>query len=200
MPVITFCFLLYAFFGPYLPAPWTHKGYEIPRLVGHMYMTLEGIFCSAIDVSSSLIILFTIFGAFLQYSGAGKFYLDFSFSAMGGKPTGAGRTVVLASFLLGGPSGSGVATTVTLGAVAYPMLAKVGYGKEAAGGLLAAGGLGAIISPPVLGAAAFLIAEFLKISYLDVIWMAAIPTCLYYLSLLFMVELDAKRFSAHTVD
>src|SRR5437588_747172 len=140
MPVITFCFLLYAFFGPYLPAPWTHKGYEIPRLVGHMYMTLEGIFGVAVDVSSSLIILFTIFGAFLQYSGAGKFYIDFSFSAMGGKPTGAGRTVVLASFLLGGPSGSGVATTVTLGAVAYPMLAKVGYGQDAAVGLLARDG------------------------------------------------------------
>src|SRR5712664_835893 len=200
MPFITACFLAYAIFGQYLPAPWTHKGYEIPRLIGHMYMTLEGIFGVAVDVSSSLIILFTIYGAFLQYSGAGKFYIDFSFSAMGGRPTGAGRTVVLASFLLGGPSGSGVATTVTLGSVAYPMLAKVGYGKDAAGGLLAAGGLGAIISPPVLGAAAFLIAEFLKISYLDVIWMATIPTCLYYLSLLFMVELDAKRFGAQTVD
>src|SRR5437764_834180 len=194
MPVITICFLLYAFFGPYLPAPWTHKGYEIPRLIGHMYMTLEGIFGVAVDVSSSLIILFTIFGAFLQYSGAGKFYIDFSFSAMGGKPTGAGRTVVLASFLLGGPSGSGVATTVTLGSVAYPMLAKVGYGKNEAGGLLSAGGLGAIISPPVLGAAAFLIAEFLKISYLDVILMATIPTCLYYLALFAMVEIDVRKF------
>jgi len=108
--------------------------------------------------------------------------------------------VVLSSFLLGGPSGSGVATTVTIGAVAYPLMQRAGFEKNAAGGLLAAGGLGAIISPPVLGAAAFLIAEFLKISYLDVIWMAVIPTCLYYLSLLFMVELDAKRFGAHTVD
>jgi TRAP transporter 4TM/12TM fusion protein len=194
MPVITSAFIAYALFGPYLPEPWTHKGYEINRLVGVMYMTLEGIYGVAVDVSSSLIILFTIFGAFLQYSGAGKFYIDFSFSAMGGKPTGAGRTVVLASFLLGGPSGSGVATTVTLGAVAYPMLAKVGYGKDAAGGLLAAGGLGAIISPPVLGAAAFLIAEFLKISYLDVLLMAVIPTLLYYLALFLMVEIDARKF------
>ena len=194
MPVITSAFLLYALFGPYLPAPWTHKGYEIGRLVGVMYMTLEGIFGVAVDVSATLIILFTIFGAFLQYSGAGKFYIDFSFSAMGGKPTGAGRTVVLASFLLGGPSGSGVATTVTLGAVAYPMLAKVGYERNAAGGLLAAGGLGAIISPPVLGAAAFLIAEFLKISYLDVLLMAVIPTLLYYLALFLMVELDARKY------
>src|SRR3954471_14493681 len=142
MPAITAAFIAYALFGAYLPQPWTHKGYEVGRLVGHMYMTLEGIYGVAVDVSSSLIILFTIFGAFLQFSGAGKFYIDFSFAAMGGKPTGAGRTVVLASFLLGGPSGSGVATTVTLGSVAYPMLAKVGYGKNEAGGLLSAGGLG----------------------------------------------------------
>ena len=194
MPVITSAFILYALFGPYLPAPWTHKGYEVGRLVGVMYMTLEGIYGVAVDVSASLIILFTIFGAFLQHSGAGKFYIDFSFAAMGGKPTGAGRTVVLASFLLGGPSGSGVATTVTLGAVAYPMLAKVGYEKNAAGGLLAAAGLGAIISPPVLGAAAFLIAEFLKISYLDVLLMAVIPTLLFYLTLFLMVEIDARKY------
>ena len=197
MPAITTAFVLYALFGAYLPAPWTHKGYEVGRLVGHLYMTLEGIFGVAIDVSSSLIILFTIFGAFLQYSGAGKFYIDFSFSAMGGKPTGAGRTVVLASFLLGGPSGSGVATTVTLGSVAWPMLAKVGYERNAAGGLLAAGGLGAIISPPVLGAAAFLIAEFLKISYLDVLLMACIPTILFYLALFLMVEIDARKYGMH---
>ncbi len=197
MPIVTSCFVLYALFGPYLPAPWTHKGYEVGRLIGHMYMTLEGIYGVAVDVSSSLIILFTIFGAFLQFSGAGKFFIDFSFSAMGGKPTGVGRTVVLSSFLLGGPSGSGVATTVTIGSVAYPMLAKAGYDKNAAGGLLAAGGLGAIISPPVLGAAAFLIAEFLKISYLDVILMAVIPTLLFYLALFLMVQIDASKYGMH---
>ena len=171
----------------------------LPRLVGHLFITLEGIFGVAVDVSATLIILFTIYGAFLQQSGAGKFFIDFSLALMGGKPNSAGRTVVLSSFLLGGPSGSGVATTVMIGTVAYPMMAKAGFEKNAAGGLLAAGGLGAILSPPVLGAAAFLIAEFLKISYLDVIWMATIPTCLYYMSLLFMVELDAKKFGAKDV-
>jgi TRAP transporter 4TM/12TM fusion protein len=199
MPAVCVLFIAYAMLGPHLGSPWTHRGYDISRLVGQMYMTLEGIFGVPVDVSSSLIILFTIYGAFLQFSGAGKFFIDFSFSAMGGKPTGAGRTIVLSSFLLGGPSGSGVATTVTLGTVAYPMLAKAGYGKDAAGGLLAAGGLGAIISPPVLGAAAFLIAEFLKISYLDVILMATIPTCLYYFALFLMVELDARKFGMKQV-
>ncbi len=199
LPFIVSLFLAYALFGPSLPAPWTHKGYEIARLTGALYMTLEGIFGVAVDVSSTLIILFTIFGAFLQYSGAGKFFLDFSFAAMGGKPSSAGRAVVMSSFLLGGPSGSGVATTVTIGAVAYPLLAKAGYGKEAAGGLLAAGGLGAILSPPVLGAAAFLIAEFLRISYLDVILMATIPTILFYLAIFIMVEIDARKFNMKAV-
>ncbi len=200
MPVVAIFFILYALCGPYLPAPWTHKGYDLDRLVGHLYMTLEGIFGTAVDVSSSLIILFTIFGAVLQFSGAGKFFIDFSFSALGGKTNSTGRAIVLSSFLLGGPSGSGVATTVTIGSVAWPMLKRAGYLPAAAGGLLAAGGLGAIISPPVLGAAAFLIAEFLKISYLDVIRMAAIPTLLYYFSLLVMVELDTGKYAIANVD
>src|SRR5882762_31358 len=185
MPIVVTFFVLYALFGEQLPGSWAHRSYEVGRLVGHLYMTLEGIFGVAVDVSSSLIILFTIYGAFLQFSGAGKFFIDFSFSAMGGKSTSAGRTVVLASFLLGGPSGSGVATTVTLGSVAYPMLVKAGYGKDAAGGLLAA--------------AAFLIAEFLKISYLDVLLMATIPTLLYYFALFLMVEIDARKFGMSAV-
>jgi len=203
LPATAIGFLLYAYLGPLLELVGlgivAHRGYAPDRLVGTLYMTLEGIFGVAVDVSSSLIILFTIFGAFLQHSGAGKFFIDFSLAAMGGKRNAAGRAVVVSSFLLGGPSGSGVATTVMIGSVAYPMLAKAGFGKDAAGGLLAAGGLGAIISPPVLGAAAFLIAEFLRISYLDVIWMAVIPTCLYYFSLFLMVELDARRFQAREV-
>jgi len=199
VPIICVLFILYAMAGPHLPAPWTHRGYDFSRLVGHLFITLEGIFGSPVDVAATLIVLFTIYGAFLSYSGAGKFFIDFSLGLMGNKANSAGRTVVLSSFLLGGPSGSGVATTVTIGAVAYPMMARAGFEKNAAGGLLAAGGLGAILSPPVLGAAAFLIAEFLKISYLEVIWMATIPTCLYYFSLLIMVELDARRFSARMV-
>jgi len=196
---VTLLFILYALFGNYLPAPWTHKGYDIDRFVGYMYMTLEGIFGTAVDVSATLIILFTIFGAFLQFTGAGKFFIDFSFAAMGGKSSGVGRTIVMSSFLLGGPSGSGVATTVTVGSVAAPMLEKVGYDRNAAGGLLAAGGLGAIISPPVLGAAAFLIADFLKISYLDVLLMACIPTVLFYLGLFVMVEIDVRKYGMKNI-
>ena len=196
VPFVALVFIAYAMAGPYLPPPWTHRGYDVSQLVGHLFITLEGIFGIPVDVSSSLIILFTIYGAFLQHSGAGKFFIDFSMALMGHKPNSAGRTVVLASFLLGGPSGSGVATTVTIGAVAYPLMQRAGFEKNAAGGLLAAGGLGAIISPPVLGAAAFLIAEFLKISYLDVLLMATVPTILYYLGIMQRVRRDLHATSS----
>ena len=107
MPAIVISFIVYAFAGSYLPKPWTHRGYDLDRIVGHMYMTLEGIFGTPIEVSSTFIILFTIYGAFLEFSGAGKFFIDFSFAAMGGKPSSAGRTVTLASFLLGGLPAAG---------------------------------------------------------------------------------------------
>lgn len=200
MPILSLIFLAYAMWGNYLPAPWTHKGYPLSDLIAEEYMTLNGIFGSAIDVSATLIILFTIFGAILQASGAGRFFIDFSLRAMKGQPNAAGRAVVLSSFLLGGPSGSGVATTVTIGTVAWPIMKEAGYGKSAAGGLLAAGGLGAILSPPVLGAAAFLIAEYLKMSYLDIVRMALIPTCLYYFGLLMMTEIDSRKYGLRAVD
>jgi TRAP transporter 4TM/12TM fusion protein len=199
LSVIVLGFLAYAYMGEYLPPPWNHRGYDIERIVGHMYMALEGIFGVPIDVAATFIILFTIYGAFLDKSGAGQFFIDFSFAAMGGKPTGAGRTAILASFLLGGPAGSGVATTVTIGSVAWPMLRKAGYDRESAGGFVSAGGLGAVLSPPVMGAAAFLICEILKISYLEVIAMATMPTILYYWSIFLMVEFDAKKFGAKEV-
>jgi len=199
LSVIVLGFLVYAYMGEYLPSPWNHRGYDIERIVGHMYMALEGIFGVPIDVAATFIILFTIYGAFLDKSGAGQFFIDFSFAAMGGKPTGAGRTAILASFLLGGPAGSGVATTVTIGSVAWPMLRKAGYDRESAGGFVSAGGLGAVLSPPVMGAAAFLICEILKISYLEVMAMACMPTILYYWSIFLMVEFDAKKFGAKEV-
>lgn len=200
MPILSLMFFAYALWGNYLPSPWKHKGYPLSDMIAEQYMTLNGIFGSAIDVSATLIVLFTIFGAILQASGAGRFFIDFSLRAMKGQPNAAGRAVVLSSFLLGGPSGSGVATTVTIGTVAWPIMKEAGYGKSAAGGLLAAGGLGAILSPPVLGAAAFLIAEYLKMSYLDIVRMALIPTCLYYFGLLVMTEIDSRKYGLRAVD
>ena len=110
-----------------------------------------------------------------------------------------GRTVTLAGFLLGSVSGSGVATPVTLGSLTWPLLRRAGYHPDRAGAVLAAGGIEAILSPPTLGAAAFLIAEFLRISYLQVLVMALIPTLLYYLSIFLMIEADARQSGAQAV-
>ena len=199
IPLVALGFFAYAMWGNHLPQLWSHPGYDMERTLGYLYMYPDGVFGLPLDVSSTFIILFTIFGAVLECSGAGDFFVRFALSCTGRKPSSAGRTVTLASFLLGTVSGSGVATTVTLGSIAYPMLKKAGYDKESAGGMLAAGGIGAVISPPVLGAASFLIAEVLGVSYLEILKMAAIPTILYYLSIFLMVEFDSKRMNLTTV-
>ncbi len=148
-----------------------------------------------LDVTATYIILFTIYGAVLEQSGAGTFFINWALAVMGKSRSGAapGRTVTLAGFLLGTVSGSGVATTVMLGSVSWPLLRRAGYRPAVGGAILSAAGIGALLSPPTLGAAAFLIAEFLKISYLQVLVMATVPTLLYYLSIFLMIEADSRR-------
>ena len=147
-------------------------------------------------------LFFTIFGSILTHSGAGQFFINWTMSAFGRSRNGAGpgRTVTLSGFLLGTVSGSGVATTVTLGAVAWPLLRRAGFTPEVGGGILSASGIGAILAPPTMGAAAFLIAEFLQITYLQVIIMAIVPAVLYYLSIVLMIEADARRLGTRGVD
>jgi TRAP transporter 4TM/12TM fusion protein len=200
LALIVIAFIAYALIGDRLPEPWTHKGYDLVRIIGQLFITLEGIFGVPLEVSATFIILFTIYGAILESSGAGKFFVDLALALTGRRRTGPGQAVTVASFLLGGPSGSGVATTVTVGAITYPMLKRAGYDRESAGGLLSAGGIGATISPPILGAAAFIIAEILKISYLKVLVLAMIPTILYYFSIMLMIELDARRMVLKRVE
>jgi TRAP transporter 4TM/12TM fusion protein len=202
LPAICLLFLAYAYFGSEIPAGLEigHRGYGVDRIVGQTYMGLEGLFGVPLDVAATYIVLFTIYGAVLEYSGAGKFFIDLSFAAFGRSRSGPGRTTALAGFLLGTVSGSGVATTVTLGSVTWPILRKGGYPREQGGGVLAASGIGAILSPPTLGAAAFIIAEFLGVSYLEVLLYALIPTILYYLGILLAIEADARRFHTREIE
>ncbi len=206
LPVTALAFLVYGYLGPLLGLVgldlFAHRGYAVDRLVGTLYMTLEGIFGVPLDVAATYIVLFTIYGAILQHSGAGQFFINWAMAAMGrsGGGSGPGRTITLSGFLLGTVSGSGVATTVTLGAVAWPLLRRSGYPPEVGAGILSAAGIGAIMAPPTLGAAAFLIAEFLKISYLQVIVMAAVPALLYYFSILLMIEADSRRMGTRAVE
>jgi TRAP transporter 4TM/12TM fusion protein len=206
LPLTAAAFVAYAYLGPLFDlvglSAIAHRGYYPDRLIGTLYMTLDGLFGVPLEVAATYIILFSIYGAVLEHSGAGRFFIDWSMAALGRSRSGAGpgRSVTLAGFLLGTVSGSGVATTVTLAPLGWPLLRRAGYSPDAGGAVLAAAGIGALLSPPTLGAAAFLIAEFLEISYLQVLVMATLPTLLYYLSAFLMVEADARRLGARGVD
>src|SRR5256886_3792327 len=199
LPVIGLIAILYAYLGDFMPGPFRVPPKDLDDIVANQYLGLDGMLGTPLQVAATFIILSTIYGAVLDYTGAGKFYVDLAFALTGKRPTGAARTVTVASFLLGTVSGSGVATTVTLGSIAYPMLKKAGHDRESSGAILSAGGIGAVISPPVLGPAAFLMAEILGISYLQVVVMAMMPTILYYLGILLMIEVDARRLGARAI-
>jgi TRAP transporter 4TM/12TM fusion protein len=201
LPAVCLAFLAYAYYGNLIPVGYSlgHVGYDVDRLVGQTFMGVEGIFGVPLDVAATYIVLFTIYGAVLDYSGAGRYFIDVSFAAFGTSAAAPARTVTLAGFLLGTVSGSGVATTVTLGSVAWPVLRRAGYPRDQGGGVLAAAGIGAILSPPTLGAAAFIIAEFLNVSYLKVLLFATIPTVLYYLGVVLAIEADSRRFRTRAV-
>jgi TRAP transporter 4TM/12TM fusion protein len=153
------------------------------------------------DVAATFIILFTVYGAVLDRGGAGKFFIDWAFALFGKKPSPSapGRAVVASGFLLGTVSGSGVATTVTVASLAWPMLKKAGYPPNIGGGMLSAAGIGATLSPPTLGAAAFIIAEFLEVEYIDILIYAMIPTLLYYVSCWLMTEADSRRLGIQSI-
>lgn len=191
--VVVAGFLLYCLFGNYCPDMISHKGYDLDRIVGHMYMTLEGIFGVPLSVSVSFVMLFVVYGTFMDAAGAGGFWLDLSLATMGRKSASAGRGAVITTALMGGPQGSGVATTMSVTPIMWPILQKAGYSNNMAAGLIATGGIGAVLSPPLMGAAAFLIMQFLNITYLEVVIMVTMPTILYYVGTLFIVEIEARK-------
>ncbi|WSG47923.1 TRAP transporter fused permease subunit [Dactylosporangium sp. NBC_01737] len=201
LPVVCGLFLAYDYYGGYLPQHWSlaHLGLDFDQIVDALYNSQSGFYGTPLDVAASYIVLFTIYGAVLDASGAGAFFVELSVAAFRRSRSAAGRTAVASGFLLGTVSGSGAATTVSIGAVTWPILRRAGYPADRAGGMLAAAGVGAILSPPTLGAAAFIIAEYLDVSYLAVLGWATIPTLLYYLGILLAVEIDARRFGARPV-
>jgi TRAP transporter 4TM/12TM fusion protein len=196
LPVVCLAFLAYGYYGGLLPQDWpvAHAGLDFDQIVDALYNSGSGFYGTPLDVAASYIVLFTIYGAVLDLSGASRFFVDLSVAAFRRSRSAAGRTAVAAGFLLGTVSGSGTATAVSVGAVTWPMLRRSGYPPEQAGGMLAAAGVGAILSPPTLGAAAFIVAEYLDVSYLTVLGWAMIPTVLYYLGILLAVEIDVRRF------
>ncbi|MEV4282023.1 TRAP transporter permease [Actinoplanes xinjiangensis] len=202
LPVVCLIFLAYAYYGGLLPQTWSiaHAGLDFGQIVDALYNSGSGFYGTPLDVAATYIVLFTIYGAVLDLSGASRFFVDLSVAAFRRSRSAAGRTAVAAGFLLGTVSGSGTATAVSVGAVTWPMLRRAGYPPEQAGGMLAAAGVGAILSPPTLGAAAFIVAEYLNVSYLTVLGWAMIPTVLYYLGILLAVEIDVRRFAVRAID
>ena len=193
MVVVVLVFLTYAFAGPYMPGVLAHRGVSVEQLVGHLYFTTEGIFGIPLGVSSTFIFLFILFGAYLESTGLGKFFIDIANAIAGWASGGPAKVAVLSSALMGTVSGSSVANVAGTGSFTIPMMKKLGYRKEFAGAVEAASSTGGQLMPPVMGAAAFLMAEFVGVPYIDIVAAAVIPAILYFAGLWLGVHLEAKR-------
>ncbi|RPJ04656.1 MAG: TRAP transporter fused permease subunit, partial [Deltaproteobacteria bacterium] len=193
--VIASTFLLYSYFGPYFPGFLAHRGYSISRIVSHMYFTTEGILGIPLGVSATFIFLFVLFGAFLEKTGIGKLFIDIANAIAGWASGGPAKVAVITSALEGTVSGSSVANTVGSGSFTIPMMKKLGYRPEFAGAVEASASTGGQIMPPVMGAAAFLMSEFIGMPYIEIAKAAAIPACLYFFGILIEVHFEAKRCS-----
>ncbi|MDD2966179.1 MAG: TRAP transporter permease [Desulfovibrionaceae bacterium] len=191
--IVAIVFLLYAKFGNLLPGMLGHRGFSAERIVSHMYLTTEGLFGMPLGVSASFVFLFILFGAFLHSTGLGKFFIDLALAAAGRFVGGPAKVAVLASGFFGTISGSSVANTVSTGTFTIPLMKSVGYRGTFAGAVEAASSTGGQIMPPIMGAAAFIMAQFLGVSYVEIAKAALIPALLYYLAVGFMVHMEAKR-------
>ena len=193
MVCVVLAFLAYAFLGPYMPGVLAHRGLTVSQLVGHLFYTTEGIFGIPLGVSSTFIFLFILFGAYLESTGLGKFFIDMANSIAGWASGGPAKVAVLSSGLMGTVSGSSVANVVGTGSLTIPMMKKLGYHKNFAGAVEAAASTGGQLMPPVMGAAAFLMAEFVGVPYIDIVKAAIIPAFLYFVGVWLGVHFEAKR-------
>ncbi len=192
MVCVVLAFLIYAFAGPYMPGVLAHRGLTIEQLVGHLYFTTEGIFGIPLGVSSTFIFLFILFGAYLESTGLGKFFIDLANAIAGWASGGPAKVAVLSSGLMGTVSGSSVANVVGTGSLTIPMMKKLGYHKDFAGAVEAAASTGGQLMPPVMGAAAFLMAEFVGVPYIDIVKAAIVPAFLYFAGIWLGVHFEAK--------
>jgi TRAP transporter 4TM/12TM fusion protein len=193
LPIVATVFLAYAYLGPYMPGLLAHRGFSLQRIVSHMYLGLEGIMGIPLGVSATFVFMFILFGSVLDKTGVGKFFIDIAYALTGHYKSGPAMTAVVASGFMGSISGSSVANTVTTGAFTIPLMKKTGYKPYFAGAVEAAASTGGQIMPPVMGAAAFIMAEFTGIAYNKIIVAAAIPALLYYFAVGTMVHLEASK-------
>jgi len=193
MVCVAILFLVYALYGRQLPGVLAHRGADLPTLVQHLFYTTEGIFGIPLGVSSTFIFLFILFGAFLEKTGLGQLFIDLSNAVAGWAAGGPAKVAVIASALEGTVSGSSVANTAGSGSFTIPMMKKLGYKPEFAGAVEATASTGGQLMPPIMGAAAFLMAEFIGLPYFRIVTAAIIPSLLYYFGVWTQVHFEAKR-------
>jgi len=198
--MVAVAFLVYGYFGPYMPKIIAHKGYDVERLVSYLIWTTEGAFGIPIAVSSTFVIIFILFGAFLDKLGAGDFFINLALSLSGRVKGGPAETAVISSAMMGSISGSSVSNVVTTGTFTIPLMIRTGYTPLFAGAVEAVASTGGQIMPPVMGAGAFVMAEMLGISYVKVAISAAIPALLYFASVGLMVYFEAERKNVAKMD
>ncbi|WP_312937411.1 TRAP transporter permease [Stutzerimonas nitrititolerans] len=193
LAIIALVFLIYSLAGPYMPGFLAHRGVSFTALANHQWITTEGVFGIALGVSTSFVFLFVLFGALLERAGAGHYFIQLAFSLLGHMRGGPAKAAVVSSALTGMISGSSIANVVTTGTFTIPMMKKVGFSKEKAGAVEVASSVNGQIMPPVMGAAAFLMVEYVGIPYVEIIKHAFLPASISYIALLYIVHLEALK-------
>jgi len=193
LPLITIVFLIYAYIGPYVPGELAHRGFRVARIIDHIFMSGEGLWSIPLRVSATFVFLFVLFGALMEKTGAGEYLINLSFAAMGKFRGGPAKAAVVASAAMGSISGSSIANTVTTGALTIPLMKKVGFKPHAAAAVEVAASTNGQLMPPIMGAAAFIMAEMIGISYFEVVKAAFIPAILSYTAIFAIVHLEAVK-------
>jgi len=193
LPVIASFFILYSFFGPYMPDVIAFKGVSLNRFMGQMTMSTEGIYGIPLDVSATIVFLFVLFGAMLDKAGAGYYFIQLALALLGGFKGGPAKAAIVGSGLTGMVSGSSIANIVTTGTFTIPMMKKVGYPATKAAAVEVAASTDGQLAPPIMGAAAFIIAEYVNVPYIEVVKAAAIPAFASYAALFYIVHIEASK-------
>ncbi|MFM5820376.1 TRAP transporter permease [Aeromonas sanarellii] len=199
LAVIAIVFLAYSLAGPWMPSLLAHRGVSLHALANHQWITTEGVFGIALGVSTSFVFLFVLFGALLERAGAGHYFIQLAFSLLGHLRGGPAKAAVVASALTGVISGSSIANVVTTGTFTIPMMKRVGFSKEKAGAVEVASSVNGQIMPPVMGAAAFLMVEYVGIPYVEIIKHAFLPAAISYIALLYIVHLEALKLGMEPI-
>ena len=200
LPIVGACFLLYCYFGPYMPDAIAHRGFSFERIMTHVYLKQEGVFGIMASVLVTYVILFIFFGSFLKKSGAGQFFLDLPMALWGKSIGGPAKVSVVASGFFGSVSGSAIANTATTGTFTIPLMKKAGFKPHVAGGIEPAASVGGMFMPPIMGAGGFIMAELTNTPYVEIMKMAIFPALLYFTSVLVMVHFEAKRHGLRGID